>query len=133
MIEKQPLPAYMRRYVWRVMVFMSSYVALLVGGKTYAKWSDPSQFERITLAVLTALPICGVFWAIFHLLNEVDDEYQRLLFAKQILLGTAWALVIVTLWEFLKVYDVVGIGPQWTGAIWFATFGLAGAYVRLRA
>jgi hypothetical protein len=133
MRNSHPMPHYMKRYTWRVLVFMTAYVVILIGGKTYAQGADPSQLVRIALAVVTALPICAVFWAIFQMLIEVDDEYQRLLFAKQILLGTAWALVIVTVWEFLAVYDVLTSGPQWTGVIWFITFGLAGGYVRLRA
>ncbi len=133
MRNSQPMPHYMKRYTLRVLLFMAAYTVILIGGKTYAQSADLSQFVRIALAVATALPICGVFWAIFRMLIEVDDEYQRLLFAKQILLGTAWALAIVTVWEFLTVYDVLASGPKWTGVIWFMTFGLAGGYVRLRA
>ena len=133
MPDPQPMPRYIKRYTFRVLVFMTAYMIILIGGKSYAHSADPSQLVRIALAVITALPICGVFWAIFQMLVEVDDEYQRLLFAKQILLGTAWALAIVTVWEFLAVYDVLASGPQWTGVIWFITFGLAGGYVRLRA
>ncbi len=133
MPNSQPMPRYIKRYTFRVLVFMTAYMVILIGGKSYAQSVDPSQLVRIALAVITALPICGVFWAIFQVLVEVDDEYQRLLFAKQILLGTAWALAIVTVWEFLAVYDVLASGPQWTGVIWFITFGLAGGYVRLRA
>lgn len=133
MRNSQPIPHYMKRYTLRVLGCMTAYMVILIGGKTYAQSADPSQFIRIALAIITALPICGVFWAIFRMLIEVDDEYQRLLFAKQILLGTAWALAIVTVWEFLTVYDVLANGPRWTGVIWFITFGLAGGYVRLRA
>lgn len=133
MRNSAPMPQYIKRYTMRVLAFMAAYVVILLSGKSYAQNADPSQLVRVVLAVITALPICGVFWAIFRMLAEVDDEYQRLLFAKQILLGTAWALAIVTVWEFLAVYDVLATGPQWTGVIWFMTFGLAGGYVRLRA
>jgi FtsH-binding integral membrane protein len=133
MRNAQPIPQYMKQYMRRIFLFMLAYMIILIGGLTYAKTAAPSEPVRIALSVMTALPICGMFWTIFRLLIDVDDEYQRLLFAKQILLGTAWALVIATVWEFLKVYDVLESGPRWTGVIWFMTFGLAGGYVRWRA
>jgi hypothetical protein len=82
---------------------------------------------------MSAFPIIGVFWTIFRLLVEADDEYQRLLFAKQALLATALTLSMVTVWQFLQVFDVVETGPQWMAVIWFAMLGVAGPIVRWRA
>ncbi len=133
MSNRQPIPGYIKRYSLRVFLCMAAYMIILLSGISYAKSADLPQYIRVILALATALPICGVFWAVFRLLVDINDEYQRLLFAKQILLGTAWALAITTVWEFLAVYDVLESGPKWTGVIWFITFGLAGGYVRLRA
>ena len=124
----------MRRYTIRIMVFMAAYVIILTSSLFFARNGGlHSQATLIGLALITAFPIIGVFWAIFRLLVETDDEYQRLLFAKQTLLATAMTLVIVTVWQFLQVYDVVLTGPQWMGVIWFAALGIAGAIVRWKA
>lgn len=127
------MPAYMRRYTARLLIFMGSYVAILVGGLTFARGGDPAQGTLVALALLTAAPIIGVFWAIFRLLAECDDEYQRLLLVKQTLLATAITLAISTVWQFLVVYDVIDTGLQWIGAIWFAMFGIAAPIVRRKA
>ena len=47
--------------------------------------------------------------------------------------GAVTTLVIVTVWQFLQVYDVVATGPQWMGVIWFAMLGLAGPIARWKA
>jgi hypothetical protein len=128
------MPAYMRRYMVRVMIFMGAYVAVLVGSLSFARNGAEHGAGTLTaLALMSALPIVGIFWAVFRLLVETDDEYQRLLFAKQTLWATALTLVIATVWQFLDVFDVVADGPQWIGAIWFAMLGLGGAIVRWRA
>ena len=128
------LAPYMRRYTIRIMLFMTSYVVILTSSLAFARGGAPhSQGTLIGLALITAFPVIGVFWAIFRLLVETDDEYQRLLFAKQTLLATAITLVIVTVWQFLQVYDVVATGPQWMGVIWFAMLGIAAPIVRWKA
>lgn len=128
------MPAYMKRYMFRLTGFMLAYVGVLIGGLSLARGNQhlPTS-AAIALALLTALPICGVFWAIYRLLVETDDEYQRLLLTKQTLLATALMLVVVTIWQFLEVYDVLATGPQWVGAIWFAMLGLAAPVTRWRA
>jgi hypothetical protein len=128
------LAPYMRRYTLRIFLFASSYVIILTSSLAFARSeSEHSQETLIGLALITAFPIIGMFWAIFRLLVETDDEYQRLLFAKQTLLATAMTLVIVTVWQFLEVYDVVATGPQWMGVIWFVMLGLAAPIVRWKA
>jgi hypothetical protein len=128
------LPPYMRRYTIRIVLFMAAYVLILIGGLRFARGgAEHAQVTLIGLAVISALPIIGVFWAVFRLLVEVDDEYQRLLFAKQTLLATGITLTIVTVWQFLNVYDVVATGPQWMGVIWFAMLGVSAPIVRWKA
>jgi hypothetical protein len=133
MTKWNELTPYMRRYTIRVLLFMTSYVVILTSSLTFARSGDHSQGTLIGLALITAFPVIGVFWAIFRLLVETDDEYQRFLFAKQTLLATAITLVIVTVWQFLQVYDVVEAGPQWMGAIWFGMLGVAGPIARWKA
>ena len=125
-------PAYMRRYFFRLTGFMAGYAGSLVGGLLFVRGGAP-DFARIGVALLTAGMICGVFWAIFRLIAECDDEYQRHLLIKQVLLATGAMLAVTTLWQFLAVFAVVGSGPQWIGVIWLALFGIAAPVVRFRA
>lgn len=128
------MPVYMKRYSIRLAIFMSLYIAILVGGMSWMNSGNPpGEPVAALLAILTALPILGIFWTIFRLLIEMDDEYQRLLMTKQIVVGTAMTLAIATIWQFLNAYDVLAQGPQWVGAIWLAMFGIAGGLVRWRA
>lgn len=126
------MPDYMRRYMFRLSGFMIAYIVILLTGKMLANAGVPT-WAGIALAFVTAAPICGVFWTIFRLLAECDDEYQQMLLVRQTLLGTALTMVVVTVWQFLEVYDVVAVGPQWIGALWFAMWGVASAITRLRA
>lgn len=128
------MPAYMRRYTARLLTFMGAYMAILTGCLLFANnGGDHAQATLIGLALLSAFPIIGVFWAIFRLLMEIDDEYQRMLFVKQTLVATALMLAIVTVWQFLQVFEVVETGPQWVAAIWFGMLGVAAPLVRWRA
>lgn len=128
------LPPYMRRYTIRIMFFMTAYLLILIGGLRFARGgAEHGQAMLIGLAIINALPIIGIFWTIFRLFVEIDDEYQRLLFAKQTLLATGITLTIVTVWQFLNVYDVVATGPQWMGVIWLAMLGIATPIVRWKA
>jgi hypothetical protein len=134
MLKWNTLAPYMQRYTVRVLLFMASYVVILTSSLMFARTgAGHSQATLVALALISAFPIIGVFWAVFRLLIEVDDEYQRLLFAKQTLLATAFTLVIVTVWQFLQVYEVVLAGPQWMAAIWFAMLGIAGPIARWKA
>ena len=127
-----PTPAYIKRYTIRLTSFMIAYVFVLITGLLLQKQGLPLGF-RVFLAFLTAATICGVFWAIYRLMTECDDEYQRSLMVKQILLATGATLAITTCWQFLEVYEVVVDGPGWIGVIWLAMWGLSAPIVRWRA
>jgi hypothetical protein len=126
------IPDYTKLYMIRLTGFMITYALILVCGLTWARAGLP-LWGRIGLAAATAAPICGVFWTIFRLLAECDDEYQKLLLVKQALLATAATLAIATVWQFLEVYHVLAEGPKWIGVLWLAALGLAAPIVRWRA
>ena len=64
------------------------------------------------LAILPALPVIGVFWAVMRLLVEEPDEYLRMLLVRQALVATGFCLTIMTIWEFLQNFDLVA-ARQW--------------------
>jgi type IV secretory pathway VirB3-like protein len=122
-----------RLYTLRLISFMTLYALILVLGLTYKnEITSFGELPLLIVAMLTALPICGIFWTIFKLIVDTDDEYQRLLLVKQTLLGTALMLTILTCWQFLKVYGLINQGPEWHGVIWLAAWGLSAPIVRWR-
>jgi hypothetical protein len=67
------------------------------------------------LAVLPAIPIIGIVWAMARLLIEETDEYQRLRIVRASLVATGLVLVISTLWGFLEMF---GLAPHlWLWAV----------------
>lgn len=126
------MPVYIKRYTARLTSFIVLYVVILVAGLTLAR-GGVSEPIGVLLALVTAAPIAGVFWTIMKLIQECDDEYQQLLMVRQTLLATAATLVISTAWQFLTVYGVLAVGPQWIGVLWLAMWGIAAPLVRMRA
>lgn len=119
-----------RRYNRRVAALMGGYVVLLVGAEKALRQPGFAPALRDAIAVLPALPVIGMFWAIGRLLVEMTDEYQRDRFVRQILWATAATLSVTTAWGFLE--DVSGLphfNPFFTAVLWFAALGL-GACVR---
>lgn len=123
---------YIKRYTARLTSFIVLYVVILVAGLTLVR-GGVSEPVGVLLALVTAAPIAGVFWTIMKLIQECDDEYQQLLMVRETLLATAATLVISTAWQFLTVYGVLAVGPQWIGVLWLAMWGIAAPLVRMRA
>jgi hypothetical protein len=115
-----------KAYLKRLFVMMSLYlltlmvsVSLFNKGLVAGLWAWP-------LAVLPALPIIGVFWAIMRLTVEEPDEYQRMLFIRQCLIATGFCLVVMTIWQFLRNFELVPQGDGGFGAtfVWFVGLGV---------
>jgi len=130
-----PMPAYMRRYTFRILGFGLLYVIVLMGAIMVMKqpWA-PRGIPAYGLAILPALPVIGMIWTIFRLVVETKDEYQRFLFVKQILIATGLTLAIATIWGFLENFDLVAHVPGYhVTVLWFAMIGVGGAIARWRA
>ena len=122
-----------RRYVVRVAILMTTYVAVLLAAKWTFAAVEPSGPLAIALAVAPALPLIGVFWAVMRLLVEETDEYIRLLFVRQCLFATGFCLTIVTIWQWLQNFDLVPPGNGGFGAafFWFIGLGFGALYNRV--
>ncbi len=116
----------MTRYVKRLAVLMVIYIVLIFSVGFLFRQAPPSGVLAYAAAVLPALPILGVFWTIFRLLEEETDEYIRHLLVRQVLFATGLCLSVMTVWEFLQNYDVVpdGTGGFGTAFVWFVGLGL---------
>jgi hypothetical protein len=124
-----------RIYTRRLMISMLIYLVLLfIAVGAFNRPNPPTGTVAVLLAMLPAFPIIGAFWAIARLMIEMNDEYQRMLMVKQILIATGLTLSIVTVWGFLENFDQVQhISAFYVSVLWFVMFGVAGALARLRA
>lgn len=112
--------AYMRRFV----PMMTIYVLLLFGAVWLGKAYHPTGLAAVALAILPALPLIGVVWAMGRLIIEESDEYLRSLTIRQILIATGFMLSVTSIWGFLESADQVPHLPlYWAFILW--CFGLA--------
>jgi hypothetical protein len=122
-----------RRYFIRLVVLVLLYLVTLIGAVFAFKAHAVSGPAAVLLAVLPALPVIGVFWAVMRYLVEEPDEFMRLLLVRQCLVATGFCLTIMTVWEFLQNFDVVPPGNGGFGAafFWFIGLGVGGLYNKL--
>ena len=119
-----------RRYLIRLAVLMSIYLITLFVAVYAFRHNMVSGPLAYPLAVLPAVPIIGVFWAVMRLLVEEPDEYLRMLFVRQALIATGFCLTVMTIWEFLQNFDLVPPGNGGFGAafFWFMGLGVGALY-----
>ncbi|MDP9421614.1 MAG: hypothetical protein M3Q19_02055 [Pseudomonadota bacterium] len=122
-----------RRYAIRLIILMSLYLLSLFIAVRAFRADAVSGVLAYGLAILPALPIIGVFWAVIRLLVEEPDEFIRLLHVRMCLFATGFCLTIMTIWEFLQNFDLVPPGNGGFGAafFWFIGFGFGGLYNKL--
>lgn len=123
----------LRRYMLRLVVLMSIYlVTLFVAVKTF-RADAVHGVAAYALAILPALPVIGVFWAVMRVLVEEPDEFMRLIHVRQCLVATGFCLTVMTIWEFLQNLDLVPPGNGGSGAafVWFIGLGVGGLYNKL--
>lgn len=122
-----------RRYTVRLFVLMTAYLVLLVFAKWMFRRGLAEGVMAYVLALLPALPIIGVFWAVMRLLVEQTDEYLRMLTVRQCLFATGFALAVTTIREWLQNFDLLPAGNGGFGAafFWFAGLGLGAVFNKL--
>ncbi len=123
----------MKRYVIRLAVLMTIYIVTLFTAVWTFKHTHISGVAAYALAVLPALPIIGVFWAVMRLLVEEPDEFIRMLQVRQSLVATGFCLTIMTVWEFLQIFDLAPHANGGFGAafFWFMGLGVGALYNKL--
>ena len=122
-----------RRYMFRVAGLMGAYIGALFGVTHAFRQELVSGPAAYALAIVPALPIIGVFWAVMRLLVEEPDEFLRMLLVRQALVATGFCLTIMTVWEFLVNFDLVAPGNDGFGAafFWFVGLAVGGLYNRI--
>lgn len=119
----------LRRYVIRLAVLMGVYLITLFIAVNTFRAGAISGVPAYGLAILPALPVIGVFWAVMRLLVEEPDEFIRLIHVRQCLVATGFCLTVMTIWEFLQNFELVTPGNGGFGAAFFWFIGLGGGAV----
>ena len=121
-----------KRYNWRVIWLSLVYSAFLIAavyGFKHKLVGGPVQY---IVAILPALPIIGIFFAIGRYLVEEQDEYVRMLMVRQTLWASSIALSAATIWGFLENFDLVGHADgYWVSICWFFGLGVGGIVNKL--
>lgn len=114
-----------RRYNRAIVILSIGYVALLFAAQISVGRFGLSGPIGYLVAILPAVPIIGIFGAIGRYLVEEEDEYLRLLTARQTLVASGFALSIATAWGFLESFDLAGhFDAYWIAVIWFVGLGV---------
>ena len=116
-----------RRYLMRFTPAMVAYVVVLFAVVWALKPPHaPSGALLYVLAVLPALPVLAVIWAMGRFIVEETDEYLRARQIEAILWATGLTLAACTVWGFLESYAPVPHFPAYFAFILFcACLGLA--------
>ena len=121
-----------RRYVFRVFVSMACYMLTLFLAIRLVRDGGMTGPAAWMLAVLPGLSVAGVFWAVGRLLVEEQDEYQRMLLVRQVLVATGFTLTIVTIYGFLENFGLVHhIDAFYVSILWFMGLGVGASVNRL--
>ena len=122
-----------RRYMGRIIVLVVIYLATLFLAVRAFRADAVSGVVAYALAILPALPVIGVFWAVMRFLIEETDEFVRMLQVRQCLFATGFCLAIMTTWEFLQNFELVPPGNGGFGAafFWFVGLGFGALYNKL--
>jgi hypothetical protein len=81
---------------------------------------QPGSAVLWPLALVTAVPVLWLVWAMGQYLAEESDEYLRHLATMSALIGLAAVLVVATVWGFLEALELVPHVPAWYAVPLFA-------------
>lgn len=113
-----------RRYIKRVAVCTSLYLASFAALTFMDQLGDLPFAAKIAIGILPGAAVCGFFWAIGRLIVEETDEFMRMLTVRQALVASALAMSAASVWGMLETADLVPhVDAYWYSVIWFG--GLA--------
>ena len=114
-----------KRYNWRVIWLSLLYCAFLLPAVYGFKHQLVPHSIAWLVAILPALPIIGIFFAIGRYLVEERDEYVRMLMVRQTLWASGFALSVATVWGFIENFGLVGhIEAYYISVLWFFGLGI---------
>ena len=122
-----------RRYVKRVAIFSSLYLATFALMTFLDQEVDLPFAVRVMIGVLPGLAVSGIFWAIGRLIVEEQDEFMRMLIIRQSLIASGLALTSASVWGFLEAADIAPhVDAYWFAIIWFFGLGVGAVFNRIQ-
>jgi len=123
-----------RAYQRRAIPLMLAYVAALTIAIVLHDRLAPTGPLAVALAILPALPLIGMIWAMGRLLVEEQDEYLRSLHVRQFMIATGFMLAVTCVWGFLETFELVPhVAMYWAFIIWCAGLGIGTLVNELRS
>jgi hypothetical protein len=114
-----------RAYLRRFFPMMGLYVFCLFAAVWLHDRLALKGPPAVALAILPALPLIGVVWALGRLVVEERDEYLRSLTVRQFMIATGFMLVVTSIWGFLDAFDQVPHMPMyWAFILWCVGLGV---------
>ena len=118
-------------YNRRMLPLSAAYVVVLLGAILMHDRLHVTGPVLYLIAILPALPLIGVVWALGRFLVEETDEYQRALAVRKMLVATGFLLVLATIWGFLEQFGLVPHLPAyWCFIVWCIGLGAGAAWNR---
>jgi hypothetical protein len=122
-----------RTYQRRILGLALAYVALLFLANWLYREFALTGPAAVVVALLPALPLIGMVFALGSLIVGERDEYQRLLHVRQMLVATGLMLAVCTVWGFLEQFELVPHVPAyWAFIVWCGGLGVGTLYNELR-
>jgi hypothetical protein len=121
-------------YNRRMLPLAGGYVVVLLGAILLHQHYHVGGPALYVIAVLPALPLIGIVWALGRFLLEETDEYQRALAVRKMLVASGFLLVVATIWGFLEEFGLAPHLPAyWCFIVWCIGLGVGALWNRLRA
>jgi putative flippase GtrA len=121
-----------RRYTRRILTSGGGYLVTLVLALIFIRKMGLDGPPAVVLALLPAICVAGMFWAMARLLVEERDEYMRSLLVRQLLVASGLTLAVATFWGFLEEFEFVPYVPSWYAIlVFFVGQGVGALYNKL--
>lgn len=108
-----------RRYARRVLISGAGYIVTLLLALILIRKQGLDGPPAVVVALLPAICVAGIFWAMARLLVEERDEYMRALLVRQLLVASGLTLTVATFWGFLEQFEFVPYVPAWYAIVVF--------------
>ena len=123
-----------RAHSRRVMHAGIAYAVVLIPSVYLIRRGLVDQPWQTLLAILTAVPVVGMFASFGRYLSEETDEYQRMLVVRRILTATTVTMCCAVIWGFLtELGGMKPIASYWLAVIWLAVQGAGASFESFRA
>ena len=101
MAERHPAR---RRYRTRTLIGAAAYVATTAVATWFIPDDAPPGAGPVALAIIASAGVLVWIWATARFLVEIDDEYQRMLQVRAILVATGLTLAVTNMWGMVELF-----------------------------